>query len=83
MPDYPERRVRGFEHPVEKISAGRYRYRGRYVIRTSWDDGPRGGIRYWWELGTVDNYGGVSLDGILPFRTLREALAEIDQEQSS
>lgn len=73
--------VKGFAYPVARFTAGRYCYRGRYIIRTSWEDtGPRGGTHYLWELGTEDKYGAVNLDGAGGFRTMRDAMAEVDKE---
>jgi hypothetical protein len=75
-----ERMVPGFEYPIAKIAPGRYCYRGRYIIETCWD-GPRGGRRYVWELGTEDKYHGIVLDGDIGFRTMRQAMAEVDADR--
>ena len=61
---------------LSRISAGRYLLGRWYIIRTEWErEGPRGGSRWWWELGEPDEYGAVVLDGLNAFPTLREAVA--------
>jgi len=69
-------------HRAQRLGPGRYLYRGRYIIRTTWEgDGPAGGTITRWELGTEDCYGAVVLDGVPSGgRTLREAKADVDQE---
>lgn len=64
-----------------KVTAGRYRYRGRWVIQTCWD-GPRGGNRWRWEIGDDDKHepGAVILDGLDNYRTMREAMDAIDKD---
>lgn len=63
----------------EKVRAGCYRYRERWIIRTTWEGtGPRGGTRYLWELGDEDEYGDVALDGFGGFRTMGEAIRHLD-----
>jgi hypothetical protein len=67
---------------VERIWKGRYRHlaTGRYIIETEFEgEGPRGGTRRFWEFADDDRYGGVVLDGLPGFRTLREAIAELDR----
>lgn len=64
---------------LRRVTAGRYAYRGRYIIRTVWD-GPRGGKVFWWELGDHDEYEAVVLDGLSAYRTLGAAMSAIDAE---
>lgn len=67
-----------------RLSAGRYSYRGRVIVRTEWErEGSRGGTRYLWELGKHDPDAGVVLDGYEGFRTLREAMRAVDVEVES
>lgn len=71
------------EKPV-KVFAGRYEYRGKVILRTSWEgEGPRGGTKYTWEIGTyVEERGGRTpvLSGSEFFGTLREAVKYLDDK---
>ena len=65
-----------------RLAAGRYAYRGRVIVRTDWPgEGRRGGTVLKWELGRLDSHGIVSLDGDYGYRTLRDALQAVDEEQ--
>jgi hypothetical protein len=64
-------------HKRTKISAGRYEYRDQIIVSTQWD-GPKGGDIRRWETAYRDEYGEIVIDGVLPFVTLREAMASID-----
>jgi len=69
------------EVKFRRVRAGHYEYRGRHIIRTTWaDEGPRGGTRYVWELGRLEDGSGVVLDGLGTFRTRADAAAEVDAE---
>lgn len=60
----------------KRIAAGRYEYRGRPIVRTTWEsDGPRGGTLIRWEVGTYDADGTVVLDDVYRHRTLADAIA--------
>lgn len=66
---------------MRRTAAGRYLYRGRAIIRTEWPgEGPRGGTRWVWELGSLDPHAGVILDGDYGYQTRAEAKAAIDAE---
>lgn len=67
-----------------RVTAGRYLYRGRAIVRTEWEkEGPRGGTVYLWELGKHDPDAGIVLDGYEGFRTLREAMRAVDVDVES
>ena len=63
---------------LRKIAAGRYGYRGRYVLRTDWE-GPRGGTIWRWEMGRDDRHGELFIDGLNSYSTRRDAMAEPDK----
>ncbi len=64
---------------LTKLHAGCYRYRGRYVVRTSWE-GPRDGTRWRWETAHDDPYSGITFDGAIGHRTRKEAMEAIDED---
>lgn len=67
-----------------RIRAGLYEYRDHCIIRADWGgEGPRGGVRYVWEVGYFDDQGVPTIDGA-QFRTLAEAVGSIrDQRQAA
>lgn len=64
---------------VGRIRAGFYEYGGRLIVRTEWER-PVCGLMYKWELADRDEWGGVVIEGMHTYRTLRDAKAAIDRE---
>lgn len=67
------------EPKPEKMWAGCYQYRGRLVVRTSWD-GARGGTKWRWETGYLDAYDRINIDGNISHLTRKEAMEDIDRD---
>lgn len=66
------------KHRAKRLYPGRYLYRGRYIVQTSWD-GARGGLKWRWELAIMDR-GVICIDGDHRYMTLREAKGAVDAE---
>ncbi|MGN7186983.1 hypothetical protein [Microbacterium enclense] len=69
---------------IRRLAAGGYELGAHVIVRTQWEgEGPRGGTRWLWEIGERDEYGGVVLDGLNAFPTLRQAVVWVRDRQGT